>query len=121
VSFIISNHSLYYIIIIIINIECHKNAIRKGQQPLYRTEALLDGSQMSNDKLRHLFIWHLFYLALFIYIGRMPFLTPTVDNNYPLFTLEIAPCLYMHHVEVADQDPAIGVYMQKIKILLWQF
>jgi len=39
------------IIIIIFNVYRHENAIRKGPHPLYRTEAELDGSQLSK--------WHL--------------------------------------------------------------
>jgi len=35
--------------IIIINVKRHESAIPKTQHPLYRTEAVLDGSQMSND------------------------------------------------------------------------
>jgi len=40
----------------------------------------------------------------------MPFLTATLDNAEPLFTLVMTPCLYMHHVEVLDldQDSASG-------------
>jgi len=49
------------------------------------------------------------YLAvLFISIGRMPFLSPTLDNANPLFALVITPGFYLHHVEVADRDPASG-------------
>jgi len=47
--------------------------------------------------------------VLFISIGRMPFLVPTVDNADPLFALVITLGFYLHHVEVADQqDPASG-------------
>jgi len=42
----------------------------------------------------------------FIPIGRMPFLAPTGDNADPLFALVIPQYFYLHHVEVADQDPA---------------
>jgi len=45
-------------------------------------------------------------MALFISIGRMPFLTPTFDNAD--FALMMAPDFYLHHVEVADQDPNSG-------------
>jgi len=49
------------------------------------------------------------YMAvLFISIGSMPFLAPTLDSADLPFTLVITPCFYMHHVEVADQDPASG-------------
>jgi len=44
------------------------------------------------------------YIALFI--GQMPFLAPTLDNAYPLLTQVIASGFNLHHVEVADQDPA---------------
>jgi len=46
--------------------------------------------------------------VLFISIGRMPFLAPTLDNADPLFALVIKPGFYLHHVEVADLDPASG-------------
>jgi len=47
--------------------------------------------------------------VLFISIGRMPFLLPTLDNADSLFALlVITPGLCLHHVEVADQDPARG-------------
>jgi len=49
------------------------------------------------------------YIAgLFIAIGRMPFLAPTLDNADPLFALVITLRFYLHHVEVADQDQASG-------------
>jgi len=49
------------------------------------------------------------YMAvLFIVIGRMPFLAPTLDNADPLVALVITLGFYLHHVEVADQDPASG-------------
>jgi len=38
----------------------------------------------------------------------MPFLVPTLDNADPLFALVTTPGYYLHHVEVADQDPASG-------------
>jgi len=44
--------------------------------------------------------------VLFISIGGMPFLAPTLDNADPLFGLVITPDFYLHHVEVVDQDPA---------------
>jgi len=46
--------------------------------------------------------------VLFIYIGRMPFVAPTLDNADPLFALVIASGFYLHHVKVADHDPAGG-------------
>jgi len=49
------------------------------------------------------------YMAvLFISIHRMPFLAPALDNVDPLFALVITPGLYLHPVEVADQDPVKG-------------
>jgi len=42
----------------------------------------------------------------------MPFLAPTLDNANPLFTLVITPGFYMH--QVANQDPAVEVYMQTV-------
>jgi len=45
---------------------------------------------------------------LFIFISRMPFLTPTLDNVDGHSALVIAPDFYVHHVQVADQDPASG-------------
>jgi len=49
------------------------------------------------------------YIAvLYISIGRMPFLVLTLDNASPPFALVITPGFYLHHVEVADQDPASG-------------
>jgi len=45
---------------------------------------------------------------LFTSIGRMPFLTRTFDNAELLFALVKAPGFYLHHVQVADQDRAIG-------------
>jgi len=47
------------------------------------------------------------YMAvLFILFDQMPFIVPTLDNAYPLFALVITPGFYLHHVEVANQDPA---------------
>jgi len=49
------------------------------------------------------------YMAiLFISIDRMPFLVLAFDNADSLFALVIAPGLYLHHLEVADQHPASG-------------
>jgi len=60
------------------------------------------------------------YLAvLFISIGRMPFLSPTLDNANPLFALVITPGFYLHHVEVADRDPASGsLYADVLRYLI---
>jgi len=39
----------------------------------------------------------------------MPFLAPTLDIADPLFApVAITPAFYLHHVEVAVQDPASG-------------
>jgi len=46
--------------------------------------------------------------ALFIYIDEMPFLALTLDNADPLLALVITPECYLHHVKVADQEPAGG-------------
>jgi len=43
--------------------------------------------------------------VLFISMDRMPFLVPTLDNANLLFVLMKTPVLYLHRVEVADQDP----------------
>jgi len=32
----------------------------------------------------------------------------TLDNTDPLFALVLTPGVYLHHVEVPDQDPATG-------------
>jgi len=49
------------------------------------------------------------YTAVFrISIGPLAFLEPTLDNADPLFALVITRGFYLHHVEVADQDPASG-------------
>jgi len=49
------------------------------------------------------------YMAFLISIGRMPFLAPTFDNADPFFALvKHQTCFYLHHVEVADLDPASG-------------
>jgi len=57
---------------------------------------------------------------LFILIGRMSFLAPTLYNADPLFAMVIAPGSYLHHVEVADQDPASGsLYPNSNKINCW--
>jgi len=50
--------------------------------------------------------------VLFLSIGQMPFLAPTLDIAYPLFTLMLTPGMHLHHVEVADQDPAEAVNKQ---------
>jgi len=87
-------------IIIIINAKCHETAIHKVPHPLYRTRAVLDSIQMSNN------FW--IYVS-FVYFqgckdgartGRMPVLAPTLDFADPLCALVIAPCFYLHHVEL---------------------
>jgi len=44
--------------------------------------------------------------VLFISIGRMLFLAPTIYYAHLLFALVITPGLHLHHVEGPDQDPA---------------
>jgi len=48
----------------------------------------------------------------------MPFLAPTLDyaEDYadPLFDLMITPDFYLHHVQVADQNPANGSYFEEL-------
>jgi len=61
---------------------------------------MLDASKMSMG-ISHMAV-------SFIYIGRMPFLTPTLDNAEPLFALLLIPGFFLHQVEVADQQPASG-------------
>jgi len=46
--------------------------------------------------------------VLFISIDRILVLTPTFDNADSLFALAITPDINLHHVDVADQDPASG-------------
>jgi len=43
--------------------------------------------------------------TLFIFIYRMPFLAPTLDNADPIFALTIFTGFYLHHVEVTNQGP----------------
>jgi len=49
---------------------------------------------------------------LFISIGRIPFMAPTLDNADLLFAL-VAICTTpgnkLHHVNVVDQDPDSGI------------
>jgi len=51
--------------------------------------------------------------ALFIFIGWMSFLAPTLDNADWLFAVVIAPCFYLPHPEAVDQDPASGSIISK--------
>jgi len=46
--------------------------------------------------------------ALLIFIGRMPFLAPTLEDVDPLLALVITPGFYLHQVEVANQDQTSG-------------
>jgi len=64
------------------------------------------------------------YIAvLFISIGRMPFLAPTLDYADLLFALLtiIRPDVYhyLHHVVVANQDPACGILYKQKWFLKW--
>jgi len=49
-----------------------------------------------------------FYYMAVLFISRMSFLAPTLDDADPHFALMmmITPSFYLHLVEVADQDPA---------------
>jgi len=51
---------------------------------------------------------HAIYGSLFIYIGWMPLMSPTLDYAHPLFALGITSDQYLQHVQVTDQDPASG-------------
>jgi len=55
--------------------------------------------------------------VLFISIGRMLFVAPTLDNANPLFGLGITPDFHLHPVEVADQDPASGSLYATLKLM----
>jgi len=68
--------------------------IRKGPHPFYRTEAVLDSPRCQTTSG--------FMAVVFISIGRMPFLAPSLDIAGQLFTLVITPGFYLHHIEVAD-------------------
>jgi len=46
--------------------------------------------------------------VLFMSIGWTLFLALTLDNADPLFALVITPGFYLHHIKMADQDPASG-------------
>jgi len=67
-------------------------------QPLYRTAAVLENS-VPVVKMTSVYV-----IVLFISIGRMPFLAPTLDNADPLFALVFKPSLYLHLEEVTDQE-----------------
>jgi len=77
------------------------NVIGKGLHIFYRTEAVLNRSQLSND------IW-IYGSFIYFLCPYMPFLVPTLNNDDPLFGLATTPCFYLHHIEVADQDKANG-------------
>jgi len=59
------------------------------------------------------------------FLGRMPFLVPILDNAYPLLQLVIKPGFillmvtkpgfYLHHVKVADQNPARCCLLEVIR------
>jgi len=49
-------------------------------------------------------IW--LYGIFVISINQMPFPAQNLDTADPLFTLVIIQGFYLHHVEVANQDPA---------------
>jgi len=85
---------------LIINVQRHENAIRKGQHPLYRTEAVLDGLQISNV------IW--LHDSFFIFPSRKDaLLSANYWSWWSLFALVlITPGFYPQHVEVVNQDPA---------------
>jgi len=81
----------------------------------------MDGSQLSKTQL---IVWQFICIS----IGRMPFLASTLDNADPLFALVITTpqvsllmrtqVIYVHHVEVADQDLASGsLYYANLPIL----
>jgi len=46
--------------------------------------------------------------VLFMSIGRMPYLAPTLENADSRYALVITPDFYLQHVEMVDQDPASG-------------
>jgi len=46
--------------------------------------------------------------VLFISSYCIPCLVPTLDNADPQFDLVITTGFYLHHVDVADHDPAKG-------------
>jgi len=63
-------------------------------------------------------------VVLFISNDRKTFLACTIDNTDTSIALVIAPGFYLHHVEVADQNPASGSRYKQIHafiILNWQF
>jgi len=53
--------------------------------------------------------------VLFISIGRMPFLAPTLDEAGLLFVLVITPGLFLQHLVVGDQDQLVAVYKPTTK------
>jgi len=56
--------------------------------------------------------------VVFISIGRMPFLAPTLNSADSSFALVITPGFYLHLVQVADQDPASGsLYEDRLIII----
>jgi len=56
------------------------------------------------------------YMAvLFISIGRMPFMTPTLDNADPLFVFVMTPGFYLHtRYKRQSKTNLVAVYKQII-------
>jgi len=106
---------LNIVIIIIINIQRQENVICKRPHPLLmiprcQTTSITRCRWISGNHQKRL--WSVtdcvLVAALFISIGQIPFLAPTLDNVETLFTQVITPGLYLLLVEVAYQDPASG-------------
>jgi len=52
----------------------------------------------------------------------MPFLAPNLNNYVPRFALVITPSFHLHHVEVAEQNPASGsIYAEIYRIISYLF
>jgi len=86
------------------------NAIRKGPNPLYLTEAGLYLCQLSK---RHLVVLTT-GKVLFIFINRMPFLAAkTIDYAHrPGISIRF----YLHHVGMADQGSTSSIKSIEISI-----
>jgi len=69
---------------------------KSGTDLLYRTEG-------SVGRFPVVKITSSYVEVLFISIGRLPFVSPTLENADPLFTLVTIPGFYLHYVEVVDQ------------------
>jgi len=78
------------IIIVIFNVTRMQS---QRPYPLHRTEAAFVKMTNQKDVRQNDYI-----VVLFISIGRMPFLVPTLDNADPLFVLVITPGFYLHHI-----------------------